>query len=684
MASKIMQFSTLDGDRVKVTFTGDAVSEGTLIPGEDPVRIQMDGGGRDYEAVKYATATITCIADGLQLQDLFTDSINVRVSVVNETTGKTLFLGAVSPNTFAQTLTGYNDELSIECVDMLGAAKFVPYAKLNGDSAAFCAMTIAEAVLHIASILGLQRVWFADSVSVQPRHGEYSTTSYEKLTIAEQYFYENTTPELVHKDSGAEVTYAPLAMSCYGALSMLAESLYMTFAQVGEDLYLHDYMPLRADSQVTYKEILSTGLGADRLTVSATELTEESFDAGATQISVLPRYSLFSVEHKTAEEVNLLPDAFQHELYTEVSTGATSAESTRDAEKLYIKIFDAPIIPYVNITADLEAMMLASVEVKKPDIAEFDTTGYWRKKVFDNDWKLDFYMLNVYTATAPLLKYRAQYNLAIPARYQWRLRLGIEIGFSRERAVYPAPEKTNNHELAVQIICDGLYYNEVTQAWGTAEHNVILEFPSGDEWRKIFKFKNAQYAVAAADIIAPVGNPGTIELRVMGFGDVLATHWVTAWIRSLSLSIVEPHEYRRLNKIDPLPEREYRGAWSADRELDAVSFPIQIEPTLAEKSFGTLIDGIEYCDEEDLNHAGTTRAAAEFRYLADGQKYTMLQRIEQLANSEDNYELILPLRDENNAVEAVGAFTSTLWSGVKAVVAYERDIKNNAITVTVN
>ena len=336
MASKIMQFSTLDGDRIKVTFTGDAVSEGTLIPGEDPVRIQMDGGGRDYEAVKYATATITCITDGLQLQDLFTDSINVRISVVNETTGKTLFLGAVSPNTFAQTLTGYNDELAIECVDMLGAAKFVPYAKLNGDNAAFSAMTIAEAMLHIASMLGLQRVWFADSVSVQPRHGEYSTTSYEKLTIAEQYFYENTTPELVHKDSGTEVTYAPLAMSCYDALSMLAESLYMTFAQVGEDLYLHDYMPLRADGQVVYKEILSTGLGADRLTVSATELTEESFDAGATQISVLPRYSLFSVEHKTAEEVNLLPDAFKHELYT-VSTGATSAESTTDSEKAYIK-----------------------------------------------------------------------------------------------------------------------------------------------------------------------------------------------------------------------------------------------------------------------------------------------------------------------------------------------------------
>ena len=518
MASKIMQFSTLDGDRIKVTFTGDAVSEGTLIPGEDPVRIQMDGGSRDYEAVKYATATVTCITDGLQLQDLFTDSINVRVSVVNETTGKTLFLGAVSPNTFAQTLTGYNDELAIECVDMLGAAKFVPYTKLNGDSAAFSAMTIAKAVLHIASMLGLQRVWFADSVSVQPRHGEYSTTSYEKLTIAEQYFYENTTPELVHKDTGTEVTYAPLAMNCHDALAMLSESLYMTFTQVGEDLYLHDYMPLRADGQVTYKEILSTGLGTDRLTVSATELTEELFDAGATQISVLPRYSLFSVEHKPAEEVNLLPDAFKHELYT-VSTDATSAESTPASEKLYIKIFDAPIIPYVNITADLEAMMLASVEVKKPDIAEFDTTEYWRKKAFGNDWKLDFYMLNAYAVATPLLKYRTQCNLAIPVRYRWRLRLGIEIGFSRERAVYPAPETARDHELAVQIVCDGLYYNEVTQSWNAAEHNVVLVFPSGDEWRKVFRFKNAQYAVAAADIIAPVGNPGTIELRVMGYGN---------------------------------------------------------------------------------------------------------------------------------------------------------------------
>lgn len=683
MASKIMQFSTLDGDRIKVTFTGDAVSEGTLIPGEDPVRIQMDGGGRDYEAVKYATATISCITDGLQLQDLFTDSINVRVSVVNETTGKTLFLGAVSPNTFAQTLTGYNDELSIECVDMLGAAKFVPYAKLNGDSAAFCAMTIAEAVLHIASMLGLQRVWFADSVSVQPRHGEYSTTSYEKLTIAEQYFYKNTTPELVHKDSGAEVTYAPLAMNCHDALSMLAESLYMTFTQVGEDLYLHDYMPLRADGQVTYKEILTTGLGTDRLTVSATELTEESFDAGATQISVLPRYSLFSVEHKTAEEVNLLPDIFKHELYF-VSSGTMSVESTEDTEKKYVKIFDRVITPVVNVSEDLEAMMLSSIEIKRPDIAKYDDTGYWRNRGFGKDWKLDFYMLNVYNAKVVLFSLFAPYIPAVPARFRWRMRLNIEVGFSGKRAVYPEPDSSEAWELNIQIMNNNLYYDEVTQTWSTEPHNIVLEFPPGDEWRRIFRFKNADYTVAAADIIGYVNMAGTMELRIVGGGDVLSQHWATAWIRSLSLSIVEPHDVRRANELDRLPERVYSGNWGIDNELDAVSFPIQLEPTLAEKSFGTLIDDIEYCGELELEGSFNSRPAAEFRFSADGQKYTMLQRIEQLANSADNYELALPLRDGNNAVEAIGAFTSTLWSGVKAIVTYERDIKNNAIIVTVN
>lgn len=678
-----MRFATLEGDGITVTFTGENVSDGTLIPGEDPVRIQMDGGGRDFEPVKYATATISCITDGLELLDLYTDSINVRVSVVNDATGKILFHGAVTPNTFAQSITGVNDELSIECVDMLGAAKFIYYEKKGGPEAPFAAMTIAEAVLHMASMLGLQRVWFADSVSVQPRHGEFNTTAYEKLTLAEQYFYSSVTPEPVYKTAGTEITYAPLVMNCHDALSMLAESLYMTFMQVGADLYLHDYAPLRATGKLAYKEIVPSGTGGQSKT-SAINVVEESFDEGTVQINVLPRYSLFSVEHKRAEEVSLLPDIYKHELYS-VSSGSVSAESSQDVEKRYVKIFGKAITPVVNVNEDLEALMLASLEVKRPDIAKFDSTGAWREREFNRDWKLDFYMLNTYTASTPLFRYLAPYIPAIAARFQWRLRLDIEIGFAPRREIYPAPVSSGVYELEIQIINNGLYYNEVAQNWTSEAHNIVLEFPAGEEWRKSFKFKNASYAVAAADIICFVNEPGAIELRVMGGGNLAsALHWITAWIRKLAMLVVEPHHIRQLNELDKLPEKVYAGAWNYDSELDTVSFPIELEPTLAEKSFGTLIDNIEYCGELDLDRPSTTRPAAEFRFLADGQKYTMLQRIEMLANSKDNYELQLSLRDEQNEIVATMAATSPLWNGAKAIVACERDIKNNSITVTVN
>lgn len=683
MGSKIGYCRTLSDDQIKVTFSGDGVTDGDITL--NGITLQMDGNGREYEAVKVTTATVTCTCDGLALLDLFTDSIAVSIKIDNVTTGKTLFSGYVTPNTFNQSLTGINDDIAIECVDALGAGKFVDYRKKNGENAPFCAMTIAEAVLYIADILGIKRVFLSNHISVQPRHGEFSTSSYEKLTLAEQYFYEDTTPKRVYVDGHDVISYEPVAMTCYEVLEMIAASLYSTWIQVGENLYLHDYAELRATGYNNFKEITSAGSSNAIPQQAMISLNADSFDEGATNISVLPRYSLFSVEHQQEEQIDLFPDMFRDELFQPREIEAYSPDD--DTAKLSMPLSGGLTVGSRETIFDYNSWM-AITEVSRPDVAKYDKSGYWKYKKYGSEWTnilvLSYETMNDGDVMATL---QSRYVTAVPARFRWRLRLSIEIAFGSSfyGYYYPNINTGKDYDLLIQLLNNGLYYNEVTQLWTSEPHYIKLTFPAdGKEWRSLFYWANKDNdAVAATYNIAHVENPGNIELRIVSKDGFDLLHPARMWIRKLQLSIVDPTVTREAHETDPLPEIEYRGSWGGE-ELETVSLPIDIVPTLANKSFGTLIDGIEYCEGNNVDDPLGTRPAAEFRYSVSGTKKTLLERIESLANASDNYELSLPLNDEHNEINALQCIASSLWNGRKAVVAMEKDIINNNINITIN
>lgn len=679
MGSKIGYCRTLSDDQIKVTFSGDGVADGDITL--NGITLQMDGNGREYEAVKVTTATVTCTCDGLALLDLFTDSIAVSVKIENTTTGAILFSGYVTPNTFSQSLSGINDDIAIECVDALGAGKFVDYRKKNGEDSPFCAMTVAEAVLYIAGLLGIKRVFLGNHITVQPRHGEYSTTSYEKLTLAEQYFYADITPRKVHVDGQDVVTYAPEAMTCYEALEMIAASFYSTWVQIGENLYMHDYAGLRATGYNNFKEITSAGSTNAIPQQAMISLNADSFDEGATKISVLPRYTLFSVEHHQEEELALLPDISSHELYRPTSV-VRDVSSEEDVVELYRLLTGGLVQPVNQSNGFVTNYNIASIKIDRPDIAKYDKTDYWKKKKYGSDWTNTFMIVEESTpAGYTLLSLYPQYITAVPARLRWRLRLSIEIAFG-DSGYYPRGDTSGTKYLFIQLLNNNLYYNEITQTWTAAEHSIKLAFPADNkDFRTLFYWANAENnAVAATYNLAYISEPGSIELRIVS-GD--NEGWSRAWVKNLQLSIVDPTATLSAQEVDPLPEVETRGSWGGE-ELDAVSLPIELVPTIAKKSFGTLIDGVEYCEGIDYNNPLATRPAAELRYNVNGVKQTLLERVEALANTPDNYELSMPLNDEHNEINALQCIASSLWNGRKAVVAMEKDIINNNINITIN
>lgn len=680
MGKKTMKFSTLDGDVIEVAFTGSAVQDGEITPAAHPVVLQMDGTAGKYEAAKPVTASVTCVVDGLQLLDIYTHD-GVAVTITNSSTGSILFKGYVTPNTFDQQLAGINDSVTIECVDCLGWGMYTLYEKVNGAFGSFKTLTLAEACLHIASLIGISDVRLGCHISIQPRHGQFSTEHYEKMTLSESYFFSSHTPEVINDG----VDYRPLAMNCYEALEMIAESLRSTWVQVGDILYLVDDISPHDSGAAMFMRLESAGAGIPVQTGRALALSADILN-GPAKISTVPKYSLFSVKNTAEEEVELLPDFFATKLNTPYGE-MYELKKDADTYELATKLRNPLIDPYSEPGTILFSSMLAHRVMKRPDEAKEGKSEYWKYSAYDEEWTNYLWLEDDSDDIVRLASIKGMFMPAPALRQVWGLRLSIEVGFSDSYRGWPDPDSGGTCYLGIQLLQGGRYYNEVTDKWQETEHTIVLKFSSGSEWRSSFTFKNAEAARADIDptdvlALSLYGGGGGIELRIISLKD---EGWFMAWIKALQLSLVVVPRVRMLDFSEPISGQIYSGDWNNNMVYEAVELPIQLEPTLARKSWGTLIDGVEYCQGESTegNEIGITRHAAEFRFTSMGGKYTMLERVKRLANIGDGYSLQLPVQDSGNNLSPLCTVTAPLWSGYKTIVSYDKDVEKNTANITV-
>lgn len=691
MGSKTSKIKSLDGDIITIEFAGENVANGTIEVRD--VTTQMDGSA-EYEAVKYTTASVTCIVDGLQLLDLYaTTPLAVSVKITNETTGKMLFSGYISPNTFNQPLDGYNDELTIECVDCLGIAKFVPYALLE-LSYGFSTLTLGDVLQHIASLIHVNGVQVADTVRIVSGDDLHTTHRYDLLTVSEQYFFKSINPRVL--PSGAAELY-PIAETCYDVLKMIAESFRMSWVQEGEIIYLHDYVAARSQGLIPMRQ-----LGAEAIPLpigSEITLQAESFAAMGSTISITPRPSLYSLESAAADEVPLLQELFSEDTLSP-DGGQTRYEDNKYSDDYTVTL--AQKLASTVYQVGNNGAIVGYVELKHPGVSSF--TDYWSASAWGDtqhkwDTALRFAIPEDNNAVQRVFSRRIAYSTAVPGRNFLALRLKINAAFTNDTSrLAPFDLRTNGTcKLYITLSVGGpeapLYYNEVNGGWSDEWHLIELIFSdySSNEWRNTFNANipgGTQFALfPPTEALAWNIPDGRVDLSFWIPAAEADAGWKVAYIKELSLDLVPRPDVRAINTLNSIPETTYKGTYAYDDEAETVTLPIELEHILAERYFGTKIEGVEYMASSHIEvpwiDSGRWSAKLRFAEAAGSELYDMLERIYRLAMLGDGTEVEITVNDShNNEITPFTALLAGVWDGRKLPVAISKNYRDNYAKIT--
>lgn len=704
MGQKKGAFVTNDRDHIDVTFSGAAVQDGELIMGPSPIVIQMDGHGRNYQSVKYTTASISCLSDGVALLDLYTeDALGIAVEVYNRTREKLLFVGYVTPNVFNQPIDGIGDVVTIECVDYLGAAKYVRYQQC--DSAHLSAITIKEAVLHTVSLLAHGvTVMMTDFVGVGIP-GVRETRRYPNLVIAESYFYDDVTnPDA---DADGNLSIARKARSCYDVLAMIAESFRATWIQRENTIVLADYVVMTEQAVATAFTLpeMSTGeIGVER------EITEDSFaDIGST-VTFLPSYSSYTLARQPSERM-LIPDVFAHK--TLYRFGARIRESLSvENSKATISLLQplkSRIVTFAGLYGGGEGYDMTPLNVSAmfvgQKVVETTVPVYNTAPDLLVNWNEEWvnyirvYHGGIYanTDTAPSTSARVvvsvKRDFAAPVVANNSLGLYIEIEAAEHlpndkasNNVY-IPDKINsaadNLLLNTRIKCGDLYYNFDDGSWQDAERWGIIDLRGDDEWKTAFISAPAPLNMLAGTLV-----DGAVEISFsfsnnMNHSDRRPT---ITLIRKLSVSLRKNLSAQISEYYNPSQPILRKGDYASNKDYEEVALPITFGHPATARTFSSYIEGVNYSPFQSsgmVDGFESGRFAGELFFISGGINYGVIDRVERIAMLGDGREYNLILSDSANAITPFNTFTcSQLWQGRKVIASFVKNIINNQITVT--
>ena len=702
MGTRIGQFRTIQGDLVTVTFTGNYVADGTLTLSASPVVIQMDGGS-EYTAVKYATASVTCIVDGMANLDIFSPiPLSVSVTITNTTTGALLFCGYVTPNSYNQTITGVNDELTIECVDWLGAAKATPYRLVN-EAAGMQVLTLQECLRHIAQLLGSSaKIKLCKHLRIVNGLGDAETGRYDLLTLNESYFFSSTTPEEVD----GVLTFKSLAMTCYDVLKMVGESLRSTWLQISDTIYLYDNIQHHSNGRALYGLMSGgDGLGLSQFEGDTLEVTAGNLE-GEVQISTLSRYSRFSLERNHTQSIDLLHDPFDKtflstdsQTYNDYTEGSGSSKKNIRAIILKSKLYDTH---YVD--SHTFSNFVGYYEYQPSSLYD---SPYDKNSVYGDARKTWNNVLRILSSPGgvtmqKIFSQKIAFRTATQMRDSLYLNLQIEAAFSRDTSrLYPYQliergTAMRHFKIGMSLKVGDKFYkphaNANTGEWVNEETVFNLYFANGTS-QNVEWFSNiATYQPWQAPYDFNLGAGGGVEISLWltdSDGDSNITEWYACYIRKLQLSVIPGPLVNWGIAGHPLPQVESRGTWGYDSNYDTVVLPIELREPLADKWWGTNIQGVEYMGASlPNNQFDYPRVQADFSFVANPEKYdegryTMLERIEKLATMGDGIEMQMTITDNNNEISPLTALISSLWSGRKVITAYTKNIANNSIQLTI-
>lgn len=328
MGVKVGFFKNCENEVVQVSFAGAGVAdmEGVRF-GASPVIIRMFGEPGKFTPIRYQLGTVTLIAEGKEHLDLMTTNVlDVGVTITNRTTGEVLFTGWVSPNTYSQSLSSRVNELSVEVVDCLGAAKHLEYP-FDG----LRVRTLREIVTRImaAYFPALDELCVPLTLRVMPgeqyEHNlDEGTPRYMEMSVSERAFVEDVDPYVPEISEGVSqpMRWPATTLTCYEVLEQLANSLLYSLTQCGNSWEFVDDIQTVTEG-VRYYWSYCTDDGWQSLSYDGRDeqreyegyYVEGGDRADATvAYSCVDKFRKFTIKNNYEEEVRMYPSLFSEGL----------------------------------------------------------------------------------------------------------------------------------------------------------------------------------------------------------------------------------------------------------------------------------------------------------------------------------------------------------------------------------
>lgn len=684
--ARIGEFRTVSNDEIAVVFFGENVGTGNLTLASSPVILQMDGGAREYIPVKYTTASVKCVYDGTDIFSLATqDMMKVEVEIKNKTTGKMLFYGYVTSNSLNQPIDGYGDVVTIECVDWLGASKFVQY-KNKGGGLSLSLLTFGEAVQHIYTLLHseyvnnniAQQILLCNHVYISDRDvdGRFPeskhTTDYHKLTLSEGYFYKKPTePSLID----GVITREDQALSCYEVLTMLAESVRATFIADGYGLLFDDIIS-RINGINEYFD-LATG---ETVTMGAVQtIDDDAFcDVGNT-LTTLPRYELFSLTRQGGDTpifCNILKSGYKTDGAPILDREVTL---DRGVKQTYVQYLTSDMLYSTTISNSAGSGSLPRIGLWACKSFEIYNKNYGVSPYMDDSWTKYIRVCQGLPSGqyAGAFAIKTEYTIPVIGAQAYALVIRMSVGHSSEPDNLTFGDSPNEDlyepPMWLTIKCGNKYYNGEDNTWQSSSHN-----------NRVYAQKSAEKGWHDVFFIAK-NNPENYLADTTIDGKLIINFWFDVgytvyYIKNLEVSLVKSW---RDNKERTLTS--YKGNQLTTMAYDDVSPELTFGVPKSAKPYSGYIDGKGYIFSYHnyVDNASSTDGVLEFHYTAGGEMkiYSFLDRIEMMATHGDGKEYNLNVKDDKGVISPLDSFTSPLWEGAKICAGYTKDIAQEKINI---
>lgn len=304
----------------------------SVVIGDGSTPVDMTGGGFTttmdtgdstiYKPAKYSKATAEFRTGDYMMDTYAAGAQDIPVKLMDG--NAVLWTGYATPNVYNMDFVRDRENIQIEAVDALSTLRYFNYEK-TGDTVISFLQLINKC---IAKANAYKAFYFTANVQLSK---DSDAPAIEKLCISEQLFFGS-------KSSGDENNDI---WSYRDVLEALCQWLGVTAVAIGESVYFIDYDAIaaayKAGTGASYYRYDVGGTTATLVTVGGIkEIVSDDFGAASSAISMDNVYNKVTVKDDFETFEDILPELFNDDDLTNITTGSSTSWNIKTDTKLGI------------------------------------------------------------------------------------------------------------------------------------------------------------------------------------------------------------------------------------------------------------------------------------------------------------------------------------------------------------